>query len=151
MTPTDPAVLGTRTLVRALYECISGPAGAPRDWAREARLLHPAARLTRTGIGPDGQPFARVMNAAEYRADTEPFFAANDFWEVEIDAREWRFGNIAHVLSLYEARNDPRQAVPERRGINSIQLYHDGQRWWVMSVLWDNERPGLAASLEDYS
>ena len=27
------------------------------------------------------------------------------------------------------------------RGINSIQLFYDGTRWWVLSVFWDNERP----------
>ena len=27
--------------------------------------------------------------------------------------------------------------------INNIQLFWDGSRWWVMSILWDNERPGL--------
>jgi hypothetical protein len=24
-----------------------------------------------------------------------------------------------------------------------VQLYHDGDRWWVISVLWDNERTGV--------
>jgi hypothetical protein len=26
------------------------------------------------------------------------------------------------------------------RGINSMQLFHDGERWWLLSVVWDNER-----------
>ena len=29
---------------------------------------------------------------------------------------------------------------PFLRGI--IQLFHDGNRWWVLSIAWDNERPG---------
>ena len=28
-------------------------------------------------------------------------------------------------------------------GINSIQLFNDGKRWWVMNIMWDAERPGL--------
>jgi hypothetical protein len=146
--PADTA--SPAAIVNALYECISGEAGQERQWTREAGLLHPDARLMRTGIDDDGTSFIKVLNADEYRSNTEPFFAKNAFWEVEIDRREWRFGNIAHVLSLYEARTDPQDPVPERRGINSIQLYHDGDRWWVLSVLWDNERPGLRANLDHY-
>ncbi len=25
------------------------------------------------------------------------------------------------------------------RGINSFQLWHDGDRWWVVSIFWENE------------
>jgi len=53
-----------------------------------------------------------------------------------------RFGNIAHVVSVYEARHAPDDAVPFRRGVNSIQLCWDGSRWRVVSVLWDTERDG---------
>ena len=32
-------------------------------------------------------------------------------------------------------------AQPFMRGINSIQLYNDGTRWWVVSVYWEAEGP----------
>jgi hypothetical protein len=51
-----------------------------------------------------------------------------------------RFGNIAQVFSSYESRhsvNDP----PFARGINSFQLVYDGTRWWIVSILWDEETP----------
>jgi len=35
-----------------------------------------------------------------------------------------------------------------KRGVNSIQLFHDGERWCVVSVLWDNERAGLEVPAE---
>jgi hypothetical protein len=28
------------------------------------------------------------------------------------------------------------------RGINSIQLFFDGKRWWAVTIFWDSERPG---------
>jgi hypothetical protein len=28
------------------------------------------------------------------------------------------------------------------RGINSLELFNDGKRWWVLSVQWDEEREG---------
>ena len=52
---------------------------------------------------------------------------------------------MAQVWSAYEARSALGDAKPERRGINSIQLYREADgRWRIMSMIWDNERPGLA-------
>lgn len=131
-------------LIHALYESISGPAGQARDWHRQASLFHPAARSMRTGIDEAGQPWVKIMDGAEYRSDTEPFFAENDFYEVEIARQEQVFGNVASVRSVYEARRRPDDPVPERRGVNFIHLYHDGQRWWLMNIIWDNERQGVS-------
>ena len=51
------------------------------------------------------------------------------------------FGNMAHAWSAYEARISEDDAQPERRGINSIQLYRDETgAWRIISMIWDNER-----------
>ena len=26
-------------------------------------------------------------------------------------------------------------------GVNSFQLFFDGERWWIMSILWEQETP----------
>jgi hypothetical protein len=130
-------------VVTAMYAMISGPAG-PRDWSKQRQIFHPEARQMRTGV-TDGKPWIKIMGLEEYAADTGPFFAENPFYEVETARKTDVFGNIAHVWSVYEARRSPDEAAPERRGINSIQLYRDGERrWWIMSMIWDNERPGLS-------
>jgi hypothetical protein len=134
-------------LLDTFYDTISGPAG-PRDWTRERDLFHPAARLMRTGVDAEGRPWIRVMTVEEYIVDTTPFFAADDFYELEVARRVERFGNVAQVRSVYEARRRPDAPELLKRGVNLIQLYHDGTRWWVISVLWDNERPGLEVPLE---
>lgn len=130
-----------------LYRSISGPAG-PRDWNLAAEVFHPDSRQARTGVDGDGRSWIRIMGRADYRADTQPFFDATDFYEVEVERRIDVFGNMAHVWSIYEARTRPEDATPERRGVNSIQLYRqpDG-RWRVLHMIWDNERDGLAAAL----
>jgi len=154
------------SLIDEFYAIISGPAG-PRDWSRERAILHPQARLMRTGVDETGRPWIRVMSLDEYVADTAPFFAADDFHEIEVARRVDRFGNWAHVRSVYEAwrgavrPEPPNRGVNQRgesetsadvaerkpaagfRGVNSIQLFHDGERWQVVSVLWDNEREGV--------
>lgn len=140
MEPRREDVETIEGIVRALYDVISGPAG-PRDWARERTLLHPQARLMPTRPGPDGGGLVDVFDCDGYIESRTPFFAKGDFYEVERAQRVDRFGNIAQVWSQYEGRRSP-DGEAFFRGINSIQLFHDGDRWWVMSVLWDNEREG---------
>ena len=66
--------------------------------------------------------------------------AKRGFTEYQIHNRIERFGNIAHVMSTYEfAFNDDRDNP--MRGINSIQLIYHRDRWWAVSILWDDERP----------
>ena len=148
---TDPAWLNDvqqiETLVQAMYACISGPAGAPRDWARFRFLQRPDALSLRTVIDADGRPSAEVFNVESYIRNVEPFFAENSFFEIEIDSRIDRFGQVAHVWSRYEARPAPDSPVLLKRGANSIQLFNDGARWWVVSTIWDNERDGVTFDL----
>ena len=126
--------------VTEMYAMISGPKG-PRDWSRQANCFHPEARQIRTSIDAEGRPAATIMGLDDYARDTTPFFAENDFYEVEIGRRIDLFGNIAHVWSAYEARAALADAEPERRGINSIQLFNDPDLGWrIMSMIWDNER-----------
>jgi hypothetical protein len=130
-------------VVDAMYACISGPAG-PRDWATQREIFHDESRQARTGLDAAGRPTMIVMGREEYEANVTPFFAANGFFEVEISRRIEIFGNMAHVWSVYEARTDPSDAEPERRGINSIQLARDPDGLWsILHMIWDNERPGL--------
>lgn len=148
---TDPAwqrdAERVETLVPAIYACISGPAGAPRDWERFRYLHRPEAISLRTVVGPDGRVRAETFDIDAYIANVEPFFARNDFHEIEVAQRVERFGQIAHVWSVYESRPAPDSPLLLKRGANSIQLFHDGARWWVVSTAWDNEREGLAFDL----
>jgi hypothetical protein len=129
-------------IVRAIYEVISGPTG-PKDWARERFLLHPTARLMR-GL-PDGAPPGdhptpglRIFTVNEFIASVEPRLLKDDFYEYETGREEFRFGRFAHVISAYASTRRMGER-PFARGINSIELWFDGGRWWVMSVLWDWE------------
>ena len=126
-----------------MYAMISGPKG-PRDWSRQANCFHPDARQIRTWIDADGRAACTIMGLDDYARDTAPFFADNDFFEVETGRRIDLFGNIAHAWSIYEARRTPDDPNSERRGINSIQLFRDPERGWrIMAMIWDNERDGL--------
>lgn len=123
-----------------MYAMISGSAG-PRDWTRQAACFLPEARQVRTWVDEHGRAQKKSMTLDEYARDTQPFFDSNAFYEVETARRIDRFGNMAHVWSHYEARRSPDDERPERRGINSIQLFRDPDRGWrIIHMIWDNER-----------
>ncbi len=139
----DPTCIGD--IVDAMYAMISGPAG-PRNWSLQGLVFHPEARQVRTGIDAQGRSSIKIMSLADYVADTAAFFEGHDFFEVEVSRRVEAFGNIAHVWSIYEARGSADDVEPERRGINSIQLFRNEHgHWHITSMIWDNERAGLKA------
>lgn len=126
-------------IIKALYDVISGPAG-PRDWSRFQSLFIPEARLTATAKRPDGTYLYRSMTAREYQERAGAAFAKEGFFETGIHNTVEQFGLVAQVFSTYESRHE-KVGQPFARGINSIQLLNDGKRWWVVSILWDSERP----------
>jgi hypothetical protein len=87
----------------------------------------------------DGKPVADVLTHEQYIQRTDGWLVENGFFEKEIHRVTRRFGNIAHVWSTYESRHKPDGPVISR-GINSLELYWDGARWWVASAVWDGER-----------
>lgn len=139
----DPADVGSiDAIVTALYDVISGPAHAPRDWDRMRSLFIPDARLIPTGAPQGGPAQAFVLSLDDWIERAEPAFMSNGFFEREATRTVEEFGRIAHVFSTYESRRAGDEPDPFQRGINSIQLLNDGTRWWVVSVFWDAERPG---------
>ncbi|MCB0262458.1 MAG: hypothetical protein KDE52_00970 [Calditrichaeota bacterium] len=129
-------------VITELYAVISGPAGQERDWDRERNLFFPGAKLIRTSIDDTGKPQALAMDMASYIENVNDYLVQNGFFEYEIARKTEIFGNVAHVFSTYEAKHRAEDAEPFKRGINSIQLFFDGERWWIINMIWDNERPG---------
>ena len=129
-------------VITELYAVISGPAGQERDWDRERNLFFPGAKLIRTSIDDTGKPQALAMDMASYIENVNDYLVQNGFFEYEIARKTEIFGNVAHVFSTYEAKHRAEDAEPFKRGINSIQLFFDGERWWIINMIWDNKRPG---------
>jgi hypothetical protein len=126
-------------ILHALYDVISGPAGE-RDWNRFRSLFVPEARLTAVSKRPDGTAPVRLLSVDDYVKGAGGYFAKNGFFESAIVNRVQKFGNVAQVFSSYESRRAAAEK-PFTRGINSIQLLNDGSRWYVLSILWDEETP----------
>ena len=125
-------------IVKAFYETISGPKGTSRQWGRDRTLYMPEVRFV--GMSEQsGKIRVGTMSHNQYVNATNDNFVANGFTEREINRVVRRFGNTAHVYSTYEFTNDDRSETG--RGVNSIELFWDGSRWWIAFASWDEERP----------
>ena len=135
--PKPDDVKSLDSILHAIYDVISGPAG-DRDWNRFRSLFVPEARLT-SNTRRDGGP-VRLLDVEGFASGAGNYFKTHPFYESAIVSRVQKFGNIAQVFSSYESRTAPTEK-PFARGVNSIQLFNDGSRWWVLSILWDEESP----------
>ena len=136
--PAD--VESINAIILSLYDVISGPAGEKRDWDRMRSLFIDGARLIPTARRQNGKGGHRVMSVEDYITGSGSYLEENGFFETEVSRKTDQFGNIAQVFTTYESRRTP-EAEPFMRGINSFQLWHDGDRWWVVSIFWENETP----------
>ena len=125
-------------IMAALYNVISGPAGE-RDWNRFRSLFLPEARMGAARKKPDGTFSATTFTPDGYVERAGGYFKEHAFYESELSRKTEQFGQEAHVFSTYESRNAPGEK-PFARGINSLQLFNDGKRWFVVSIFWDEER-----------
>jgi hypothetical protein len=79
-----------------------------------------------------------------YLFDTEPTMLESGYVPKEIARRTESFGKILQAFSTYEARHTASDPKPFVRGVNSFQLFFDGRRWWIFSVIWQPETAKLA-------
>ena len=136
-------------LIASLYDVVSGPAGQ-RDWDRFRSLFVPDGRIA--SIVPES---AATKNAPARKGDTvfltpgmfaqqnDPYFKAHGFFERSIAIRVEEFGNLVEVWSTSESRDAKDDAQPFSRGIDSFQIVHARGRFWIASLLFDHERPGV--------
>ena len=122
-------------IIKAYYEVVSGPAGQPRDWARDSTLHLPGAQVLIVRNNADGSVFPGKMTLADYHR-TGDGISETGFFEYEINRVTTQHGAIAHVWSTYEWTSTENGPVGGQ-GINSIQLVHDGNRWWITSWMFD--------------
>ena len=126
------------SVLAALYDTISGPAGQHRDWARLHALFVPDAQMIAIGHTPTGEIRVQHFTVDEYVSRATPILEKEGFYETEIARHVDAFRNLTQVFSTYESRH-ARDQQPFQRGINSIQLLNDGHRWWVVNIYWEQE------------
>jgi hypothetical protein len=127
--------------IEALYGSISGEKGEARKWDLFQSLFTENAMLVPTVQNDDGVATLRPMTPGEYMDNANEWLVNNGFHEVEIHRVVDQYGPVVHIFSTYESRRSIKDESPFARGINSIQLLNDGNRWWIMTIYWSGETP----------
>jgi len=130
-------------IMNSLYEVISGGIGEQRNWSRMRSLFIPEARIMAIFPKKDSKDLGlRILSISDYIANSGPRLIEVGFREKELARKSEQFGELLHVMSSYETVEEKDNI--KRRGINSLQLMYDGTRWWIVSLLFEAERPQLS-------
>jgi len=127
-------------IVTTSYETISGGVGVARQWGRDRTLFDPNSRSVAIHVDTKaGAIKTESMTEQDFADRSDASLVKDEFTERELKHVIKRFGNVATVLSSYEGSASGKVI---ERGVNIFQLYFDGKRWWLLSMVWDEERPG---------
>jgi len=137
---TPEAAQSIETIIPALYQIVSGDAGAKKDWPLMKSLFAPDAIVTPV-FHKKGIPQASITSVDEFITLNKQIFKNINFYETEVKQTSLVYGHMATILSHYESRDDHNKE-PYSQGINSFQLLNDGRRWCVISVTWDSDKGG---------
>jgi len=121
------------SVIAEMYDAVSFEPGTRPEWSRQDLIFAPAARVVR--VNDDG---VFEFDLDSYRTNFEAMIdsgAMTSFWEAEIWRETRQFGDVAHVLSAYEARRS-RGGEFLHRGVNSIQLFQRDGHWWISAMIW---------------
>jgi len=137
--PAD--VASPETIVLALYETVNREPGRNFDWVRMRTLFLPTATMI-PAVEQTGGVF-RILTVEDFINwidQNTVVGGANDrgFQEEQIAQHVEQYGDIAQVFSTYQ-KHFWRDTNILGRGINSIQLVNNEGRWWIVSVIWDEE------------
>ena len=130
-------------LIEWLYDMVSFGPGPEPDWEMFREVFLDEAVLV---FSPRGDRPMRVMDVDGFIRDWEEFYRdagleSTGFTETIGGMSVWSYGSIAHAFVIFEPRLGPPEAPMRGRGLDSIELAHDGERWWIASITTDFEDP----------
>jgi hypothetical protein len=128
-------------IMKAYYDVVTVEKGGKVSYERDSLIHWPGVNVGSAGLDKSGKPAFRYMSLKEYHRLSDPYLEKDGFSEKEISRKVENFGGIYHVWSTYESRNNPTGPIIER-GINSVELYYDGTRFWILGWFFDGERKG---------
>jgi len=131
-------VISINTMVTAIYDLISGPAGE-RNWIKLKFMCLPGATFISIKQKEDGSQEFFQGSVDDYIKMIDPILKVNDYYENETERNVQISDNIANVFSSFESTMFDNTIVINQRGTNSIQLLYKNERWWIANIVWKNE------------
>ena len=126
-------------IIKALYDVISGPSTQNRDWDRFRNLFTKDARMMTVAPHKDSGKVIRTITPEQYIERNGKRLQEIGFVEAELNRITESYGAVTHIFSTYKSDYVVNGTPVKAKGINSIQLYNDGKRWWILSIFWQSE------------
>lgn len=139
--PLPEDVASPLAAVNAAYEAIGRQPGEDYDWERFRSLHLPDARLVPQAEQRGGSFDVLSVDGFIEWIDSATNVGGPDdqgFYEEGVHAVVHRYGDIAQVMSTYTKRFANSDEILGR-GINAFTLVWDGNRWWILSIAWDED------------
>lgn len=112
-------------IINAYYGVISGSSDDPWQFERD-KYLH-ASNAVITRLDSSGKAEIHSLEAEYIPMGLNP---RESFYEVELKRTVSHYGNMAQVWSAFEVRTDA-NTPGDVRGLNSIQLHFENNRWYI--------------------
>jgi hypothetical protein len=123
-------------IIKAYYDVVSVKKGEKVSYERDSLLHIPEVRVGSAGIDAKGNPVLHYTTLLQYHKESDAYMEKNGFYERETTRQVQNIRNIYHVWSSYVERNDPAGKIIGQ-GTNSIELYYDGKRFWILGWFYD--------------
>lgn len=139
--PRPEDVASPEAAILAAYASIARAPGEDYDWDRFRSLHLPGALLLPNTEQTDGQP--RVLSVQDFidwidGVTTVGGEGDQGFAEEQVHITLQRYGDIAQAMSTYQKHFWGDDEILGR-GINSFNLVFREGRWWIVSIVWDEE------------
>jgi hypothetical protein len=129
-------------MVAALYGLVSSTGGKLPDWdkvrayfLKEAVIVLRTSRTATTVFSLDGfiKDFVDFYERPFTRGETKVLPKDSGFTEKVVRMKTWEYGDMAHVLVLYEA-SITGFPMPPQQGVDSWLLVRRDGRWWIAAA-----------------
>lgn len=132
-------------IIKALYDVISGPSTQDRNWDRFRNLFHKDAKMFTIAQHKDSGKVIRAITPEQYIERNGKRLQEVGFVEKELHRITEVHAAVTHIFSTYQSDYTVNGTAQQARGINSIQLFNDGQRYYILSVYWDGDAKAVMA------
>ena len=123
-------------IIKAYYDVVTIKKGEKISYERDSLLHIAGVRVGSAGLDAKGQPILFYTSLKEYHRENDAYMEKTGYWEHETSRKVLNIRNIYHVWSAYEAKETPDGRIINQ-GINSIELYFDGKRFWILGWFYD--------------
>ncbi len=127
------------SIVSSIYQVVSGAKGEDRDWELHKTIFHPEGQIISNYVNEKGEYQVRFLSVDEYMEKYKDYFKNMNLYEKDSNREIEINNNMAHVFSTFESYKSANDSIPSKIGTASIQLYNDGNRWYVLNMYYKNE------------